>query len=350
MPLFRGRQQEILVLKSFDFEDRIYPCIEIIKELPRKPPKPRESAKPNFNKKRKTFESEYLELIGSIKAKKIFIDLPVQLKTEKNMPDEVIDFLTRVVRKRELRTEYIKKLTPYANKVIPIISSFYDVNREQGSISKQEKELRPIFPNLAFRCFSLNTLRDIDLIQQVAKDNDYLLMDWEEIELDQDEQIEVISELKKMKCTVIIHRNPFPLNLTNSGLKHGKIVESIDNSLHDTYSKFAGHCFSDFAGIKKGISEGGMISPGFVYYDAVDNTFYGFRYKNGGHKRGETPPDISEFETTIVPAIIACEATMRMQSHSFDYLGASNMGWKTIKNIELGENNGGQSWKKCSKI
>ena len=32
MPTFRARQQEIIVLKSFDFTPNMYPLIEIIKE------------------------------------------------------------------------------------------------------------------------------------------------------------------------------------------------------------------------------------------------------------------------------------------------------------------------------
>lgn len=33
MPILRGRAQEMMVLKSFEFEECIYPCLEIIKEL-----------------------------------------------------------------------------------------------------------------------------------------------------------------------------------------------------------------------------------------------------------------------------------------------------------------------------
>ena len=33
MPVLRVRQEEVKVLKSFDFGNRIYPCLEIIKEL-----------------------------------------------------------------------------------------------------------------------------------------------------------------------------------------------------------------------------------------------------------------------------------------------------------------------------
>ena len=39
MPVLRVRQEEVKVLKHFNFEDAIYPCIEIIKEVIRLQPK-----------------------------------------------------------------------------------------------------------------------------------------------------------------------------------------------------------------------------------------------------------------------------------------------------------------------
>ena len=45
---------------------------------------------------------------------------------------------------------------------------------------------------------------------------------------------------------------------------------------------------------------------------------------------------MSEFERTIIPAVIKSEAANRMQKHSLDYLGSDNEGWRIIKNIERG--------------
>ncbi len=136
-----------------------------------------------------------------------------------------------------------------------------------------------------------------------------------------------------------------------TGLNHGSRIDTIDNSLLYIFKEFAGHCFSDYVGIKKdNITSGGVISPGFLFYDAVTNNFFGFRYKNGGHKKGEAKPELIEFETTIVPAVIASKPSERMKSDPLDYLGVGNKGWGIITNIELGENNGGESGKSAAKF
>ena len=340
VPIFRGRQQEIAVLKSFDFGKNIFPCLEIVKELDRIPPKPKlEGKKSAREPKIKTFEKVYLPLIDSIKAEKVFVDLPLHLTIHKNMKPETLLFLRTIVALRDKRTEYIRKLASLASKVIPVISTYSQVTGERGSIVKQEQDIRSVFGVIAFRTFAETFRQDIVQISKVVTSHDYLIMDWGDMELDLDDydQVDIIEELKKLDCIIIIHRNAFPSTITMVGLEHGKIVESIDNSLLEKFTKFAGHCFSDYCGIKKdNISSGGVISPGFIYYDAVENSFFGFRFKNGSHKKGEAKPKLEEFEITIVPAVIASPATARMRSDPLDYLGPFNNGWKIIKNIELG--------------
>jgi len=334
MPIFRVRQEESKVLKSFDFGNGVYPCLEIIKELDRLPPKFKNPLKkPSKPKKEKTFEDVYLPLIEDIKAERVFVDLPVHLKPIRGMQKPSLHFLTKVVSKREMRTEYIKKFIPFASKVIPVISTYVEITGEQGSITLQEKEIRQHFKTIAFRTFFNTYTRDISQIRDLVQDDDYIIMDWGEMELDSDDGDirDITEDLNKLDCNVIIHRNPFPKGITMKGIDHGKIVEIIDNSLLDKYSNFAGDCFSDYTGIKKDdISDGGTISPGFFYYDAVENIFYGYRYRNGFRI-------LKEFETTIVPAVIESDATKRMQIHSSDYLGNNNKGWSIIKNISLGE-------------
>lgn len=338
MPVLRVRQEEVKVLKSFDFGDRIYPCLEIIKELDREPRKvsPKSSIKP---KKQKTFENVYLPIIRSIEAERVFVDLPVHLKPDRHMKKPTILFLRKVVANREKRTEYLKKFIPVASIVIPVISTYSEVTGERGSITLQENDIRPFFNTIAFRIFFNTFSRDITQIKALIHSDDYVMMDWGEMELDLDDGDiqDVVEELEKLDCNVIVHRNPFPKDITNSGLDHGKIIDTIDNSLLNIYKKLAGSGFSDYVGIKKdNISDGGVISPGFIYYDAINNIFYGYRYKYGSHKKGQPKPRLEEFETTIIPAVIRSDATKRMQAHSLDYLGFYNEGWRIIKNIELG--------------
>lgn len=340
MPIFRGRQEEIKVLKTFNFGERIYPCLEIIKELDRAPSPPKPNAKKTAKPKTpKTFESVYLPLIKNIKAKYVFVDIPNHLKPLQTMKIDTLTFLQSIAVKREKRTEYINKLIPLASKVIPVISTFSNITGERGSVGLQEKDLRPNFPIIGFRTFLSTFTQDIVQITSVAKKTDFVIMDWENIELDltDGDQTDVIEALQKLNCTVIIHRNAIDGNLTNSSLEHAKIVDTIDNSLLVKYKGFGASCFSDYAGIKKdSIGNGGTISPGFVYYDAVKNVFFGYRYAVGGHKKGDVAPVLDEFETTIVPAVLNSGASSRMTKDPLNYLGSENMGWLILNNISSG--------------
>ncbi|MDC9722248.1 MAG: hypothetical protein PSN34_05680 [Urechidicola sp.] len=355
MPIFRVRPQETKVLKSFDFGERIYPCLEIVKELDRVNSKKKKDPQISLfgSKKEKSFEDVYIPIIKSIKANKVFIDLPVHLPQSRNTKPPTLLFLRTVVTNREKRTEYLKRLKPVASKIIPVISSYLQVNGEGDSISLQEKEIRNDFKTLAFRTFIETFHQDIQQIKKSVKPNDYIIMDFENNELDEtDGDIQdIVEDFKNLNCNIVIHHNQIPEDITMTGLNHGNMIDTIDNSLPYIFKQFAGHCFSDYVGIKKdNITSGGVISPGFLFYDAVTNNFFGFRYKNGGHKKGETKPDLIEFETTIVPAVIASKSTERMQSDSLDFLGVGNKGWEIISNIQLGENNGGESGKSPAKF
>ena len=341
VPIFRGLQQELEVLKTFDFGESMYPCLEIIKELDRVPPQPKEEnlAKPRKAKPEKKFEHVYLPLLENIDAVRVFVDLPVQLKPIRGMKKATLEFLQTVVTVRIKRTEYLNKLSPLAEKIIPVISTFAAVNPEKNSIILQAGDLRPVFPSLAYRTFLGTFTNDILQIKNVIRDSDYLIMDWEnnELDIEDGDMADIVEELKKLQCTVITHRNPFPYDLTYAGLAHGEIETKIDNSLLDRYEDFAGSCFSDYAGIKKNtIIEVPIISPGFFYYDATENVFYGYKYKNGSHKKGEVKPHPEEFETTITPAVLSSEATKRMLKHAYGYLTRDNNGYITLRNIERG--------------
>lgn len=346
MPIFRARQEENKVLKSFDFGYRIYPCIEIYKELLRKPSKPRANAKtPSKKRKVKTFEEDYLPLIEKINSKRVFIDLPIHLDQKKQMDADVLSFIRRVILKREKRTDYIKKFAPMSEKVIPVISSYSEVTGERKSIILQEIDLRPTFKSLAYRTFFKTFFRDIDQIKKICTPEDYIIMDFEDMDLDLEDEdlLDISSELDDLSCKVIIHRNAIPKEITNKGLLHNDVVRDIDSSLINKFHHLNGSCFSDYAGIKKDeITKGGGISPGFVFYDAVENRYYGFRYREGYR-------DLSEFETTILPAIVNSYASHRMEQAELDYLGLDNKGWDIIKKIEL-EGEPGKSPAKFKRI
>ncbi len=53
-----------------------------------------------------------------------------------------------------------------------------------------------------------------------------------------------------------------------------------------------------------------------------------------------TLKSLTEFENTIVPAVIESPATNRMQNSGRDYLVPQNWGWATLQNIQAGRESG----------
>src|SRR6218665_1035198 len=94
MPTFRARQQEMIVLRSFDFGTKMYPLIEIIKEKER-------SSHPQ------TFQEIYAGLADAICSDKVFVDLPVYLREASGMQDEVVSF------NRTVLSDIVKRIEHY---------------------------------------------------------------------------------------------------------------------------------------------------------------------------------------------------------------------------------------------
>lgn len=343
VPVFRGKSIELNVLKDFDFGENIYPCLEIIKRYG-KPKSEEEKRQYSFfpHTQGNSFQNFYIKLIKHINAKHIFIDLPVHLKPENNMKPPTLSFLQEVVINKTERTAHLKRLSVLNDKIIPVISSYLKVTGKSEIISQSE-ELREIFPTHCFRIFLDTYIQDFNQIKNVIKPNDYLIVDLDNAELDfQDPDIlDIKDELESLDCNVILHRNPIPYDFKMCDIEHGDMIDYIDNSLIYDYKKFGAQSFSDYVAIKKDylFSDGGVPSPGFVFYDATINNFFGFRYKNGGHKRNETKPNPEEFETTIVPAVISSKSAKNMMDDGLGYL-KNNWGWETLNKIYNGEEPG----------
>ncbi|MDT0678848.1 hypothetical protein, partial [Autumnicola musiva] len=179
--------------------------------------------------------------------------------------------------------------------------------------------------------------------KEVIKPNDYIIVDLENAELDfhDPDILDIKDELKSLDCHVILHRNPIFDDFKMADIQHGDMIDYIDNSLIYDYKKIGAQSFSDYVAIKKDylFSDGGVPSPGFVFYDATINNFFGFRYQYGGHKKHETKPNPEEFETRIVPAVISSKSAKNMMSDSLGYL-KNNKGWETLNRIYLGEEPG----------
>jgi hypothetical protein len=331
VPVFRVRQQEILVLNSFDFADKIYPLIEIIKE------------KDRTNSQGTSIEI-YSRIITDINSTKVFVDLPLYLKERGSMQDEVLAFSRKVISNRQKRTEFLNELQGLKTKIIPVISSYIAKTGEANTIELQVNDFRQNYSSLAFRLFVPTFDFDWTEITKVITINDYLILDLDTMPPYPTPPLRrIIDQLKTLTdIPKIIIRSAINTDIQNVAIDHGNVIYEADNSIIENYkAQFLANAFGDFAGIKKDdLTAGGTISPGFIYYDATENQYYGFR---GDIK------NLSEFESKIVPAIIASPATTRMEASLIPYLNNNNKGWTTLKSIESG-NESGKSQAKFKRI
>jgi len=334
IPIFRLREQEKGVLTSFEFGSDIYPYVEIFKHQPRKPlvPKPGAKTKP---KAPKQFHEIYLPTLNNIKSEKIFVDIPVHLKRSRKMKKEVIEFLLRVVEIREVRTAHLLSLSRCA-KVIPVISTYSQISGQPNTIKLQEADLRTTYATLAFRTNELTFASDMLQIKAVVQLQDFLFIDFEEICLSNSDDLEtiqfILDELKTFnKCSVVIINSPIAHTITNSGLDHGQLIKGVSNSLMDKFENFGAHSFADYAGVKKDVvEEGGGISPGLIFYDAVENAFYGYR---GREWKKPEKPDLDDLREIIIRDLLTSGAATRMRESHLEYLGIDNKGWKMVEDM-----------------
>jgi hypothetical protein len=336
MPTFRVRQQETIVLKSFNFGEHMYPLIEIVKEFDR-------SRKADAQK---TFEEIHNELIADIQSPFVFVDLPIYLKQSGAVKDEVVAFSYSVSNNLEKRCEYINKLSHHRNKAVPVISSFLSKTGDINSIQSQFDLLEPNFDRIAFRLFPLTFKDDFNVVSQLARPNDYLIIDLDTINpFPKSPPLRpIIIALKSFNtCCKILLRSAINTEIQNVKLDHGQVVYEADNSQIDVdiMNEFGVNATGDFVGIKKDdLTAGGTISPGFIYYDATENQYYGYR---------AAVKELIQFENLIVPAIISSEATQRMLASTPPFVGVDNPGYSTLLNISLGAESG-KSQAKFKKI
>jgi Beta protein len=335
VPVFRSRQQEVAVLKSFDFGKSIYPCLEIFMETLNARETFVDGRK--FPKRTKTFEESYFPLINVIKADKIFIDLPVHFTRSGKMDPKCADFLQRVIADRKRRTEYMLKFKKFGARVIPVISSYFARSGEKNTIIVQATELREDFKGLGFRVLVENFDRDISQIEQIIKPEDFIILDFGEQPINEIDpgQIDIISKLKEIKATVIIHKSPILIETKNKELNHGIVVKEFINDQKDKYRLLAGSCFSDYAGIKKGdmraSGSNGKFTPALIFYNPLENSFYGFK---------GVYADLNSFKNVIVPDLFALKSILLLRKNKLNYLGKSNWGWNYLEDVFEGRENG----------
>lgn len=327
MPTFRVRQQEALVLRSFDFGANMYPLLEIVKEHDRA----------RGEGAQLPFEQIYLDLIRSVRARHVFVDLPNYLKPSGSMKDEVVSFVRTATEHLEDRIEYVLRLSAESDKIIPVIPSYLIKTGETNSIGRQFLALTDHFSRLAYRISPLSFREDFQEVRDLARAQDFVIIDMDTIApYPKSPPLRpIVAELSRFNtCCKVLLRSAINTEIQNVKLEHGQVVFEADNSQidFDTMADFGVNAAGDYVGIKKDdLTAGGTISPGFVYYDAVENQFYGYR---------ADIKKLEQFEDKIVPDILASEATERMLSASPPYLTAQNWGYNTLLNINVGAESG----------
>lgn len=334
IPIFRLREQEKAVLTSFEFDKDIFPYVEIFKEKPRKSPVP--SSKPSKKiKKEKKFHEHYLPTLNAINSEYVFVDLPVHLHRTRKMNEEVIEFLLKVVEKRDVRTAYMLSLSS-CKKVIPVVSTYSQISGEKNSILLQEAELRQTYSTVGYRTSEMTLDQDMLQIERIARPQDFLFVDLEEFCLSNNDDFDAVTHMLERlkgfrKCNVILINSPIAHTITNVGLHHGQQIVGVDNSLMDRITDLGVDGFSDYAGVKKDLVEsGGGMSPGLIFYDAIENSFYGFRGKD--RKKNEQA-DLDDLRGVIIRDLLTSSMVSRMKGSHLEYLGTENKGWKTINNM-----------------
>jgi hypothetical protein len=284
-PCFRARQQEIDVLKTFEFSDLMIPIVEIIKE------------KDRVNN---TEDGEviYSDLIRDIQSQKVLIDLPIYLELSVSTSKEVRKFVLSTIRDLDKRIEFYSKFSDQSDKAVPVISSLNPHSDEADTMEKQFTQLSGQFPIIAFRLF-INRFDEslLELYKLNLRVGDLIIYDLD--------TVDITSPLvKKHKKDInekfpnnykIVIRSAINTDIQNIKLDHGSIVPEANNSLLELYNTamYRFDAFGDYAGVKKDdITSGGTISPGFILFNPEDNLYYGFK----GRMKS-----LSEFETTIAP-------------------------------------------------
>jgi len=324
MPTFRSRQQEDIVLRSFEFGDHMFPMIEIIKPYDRK------------RQEQKSFAEIYLDLINTIKAARVFVDLPLYIKQRGSLKTEVLAFSRGVINDRRRRTDHLLSFAPLSEKIIPVVSSFKQKTGEANTIELQANDLRGTFDSIAFRILVHNFDDDWIDVQRVALEEDFIILDLDTIAPYPSPTLKrsVINVWRRFnRCPQVLLRSAINTDVSNVKLDHGEPVLETDNGLLDMHKAgFYADAFGDYAGVKKDeLTSGGTISPGFLFYDAINNEYIGYKGKL---------KSLDEFEKTIVPDVIGSAPAIAMGSDQRAFLSNDNVGWRILNRIRNGEESG----------
>lgn len=330
VPVFRARQQEILVLKETDFGSEMCPMVEIIKEKDRK------------NNQQSSFEI-YRDLVEAISTEHVFLSLPNYIKLSNSTQTEVITFSRTILESISNRVVFFQHFEGI-KKAVPVISSLLNLLGETETITKQWENLKDKFPRVAFMTNSDSFEEDMAEIEaSIRVGSDFFIYDLGTVSPSNPifrKHNRKLREDRFNGLTKIIIRSALNSDIKNVELEHNDIISEADNSLIELFEKENFDAFGDYAGIKKDdLTAGGTISPGFIFYDPYDNLYYGFKAEE---------KKLSQFKDHIVPAVLQSIPFIRLQDQYSTFI-EGNAGLKLLQDINIGIENG-QNQAKFKKI
>ncbi len=284
VPVLRYRESEKKTLEDVAISNKILPLIEIVQE------------KRRSNMTTTCFDEiiEYLEESNT----QLLIDFPLYIKMKPSTLPSVRNFIAPLQANPNQRLNHFNNFI--GKNIIPVVS--YNPNTplfQTGVISNEIKALRATFDKIAIRIFTLHAQQALTEADNLLQPGDIILVDLDDSHhsnpIFTSFYTHISSFAKKHGCTTVLIRSAISPVITNTGLTNNKAVASIDNSLLSDYVKYGFDAFGDYCGIKKDeLTDGGMPSPGCIFYHWWSNAYYGHK---GIYKQPKT------FTTMVVKSL-----------------------------------------------
>lgn len=295
VPVMKNRTVEVSVLQQLSamhaFDNSVFPLVELIQEKIR-------------SNNKNTFIQDLCILLENAPKMHLMVDF-YKSTNLRNTTDAIREYVTMSVRRPDFCLNELTPLTPYRERVVPVIS-YLSENISLNRIEFEALQFRNFFSSIAFRVKVQEFEHVFSHIEKLIRVNDFLLLDIGSAShmspVFRKIYRRISESKKKFKFTSIIINANRPENLTNKVMPDGEPIADIDNSLKELYSsaymsKFDG--FGDYAGISAALpSTGGTISPVGIYYSNENNYFVAYRGR---------APQLSEFSTYIAPRIVKSE-------------------------------------------
>lgn len=328
VPILRFRDSEKTILENVDISNKIVPLVEIVQD-----------------KRRSNMIATCFEDITNYLQKKdtrIFVDFPLYFKFKSKTKPGVLKFIQPILANPSLRLNHFDKLI--GQNIIPVVS--YNPNSplyQSNYISQEFTHLRKSFTQIAIRIFLPHAQQALQEAEKYIQQDDIILVDLDNIS--HNDQILssfyslVINYAKKYKCKTVLIRSAIDPDTAYTKLTNNSIVPQLDNSLLTEFTKHGFDAFGDYCGLKKDeLQDGGMPSPGCIFYHWWTNAYYGHK---GVYKQADT------FTSMVIPSLMSSNEWKDYQSKSNLAHINSCPGCKTIDQIYKTKKNGDSApkWK-----